>query len=272
MQEEARVDEMPAYQSYGQTSNGTTLRYLVDDDNPTSYGQVVEERTAGVETKYYIYGIQRTLLRDTGGKHYYIYDAHSGVRLLLNSVHEITDSWDYDAFGSVLARGGSTDNDFTYQAEFTEPISKLEYLRDRWLLRDSARFLTGDSFSGFADSPQTQHRFNYVAASPVDFIDPSGMCADPGGVGLRLCLDTFIPDAYVSVPVYIMSMGVMVFPYQYKGDDRGPSSDSDFGTSGFRTQHWVWNFATSNASSQFLAGITHRITDVVAPLWNGQTG
>jgi YD repeat-containing protein len=56
-------------------------------------------------------------MKDASGVHYYGYDAHSGVRLLTDASGMVTDTWDYDAFGNVLSRTGTTANAFLYRGE-----------------------------------------------------------------------------------------------------------------------------------------------------------
>src|SRR5207245_6413734 len=115
-------------------------------------------------------------------------------------------------------------------------------LRARWMDPATGRFITRDVFEGGIASPRTLHGYGFVANNPVNFADPSGYCEDPGGPGLRLCLETFIPDAVAVVPVYQSTMGIITVPYVFAGDNRGPSSDSG---AAFRTRHLVQRFGTA---------------------------
>jgi len=74
------------------TVDGLTTTYLIDSENPTRYTQIVEERMSGIAQKSYVYGLQRISSRDSTGLHYYGYDAHSGVRLLIYATGNATDS------------------------------------------------------------------------------------------------------------------------------------------------------------------------------------
>ena len=85
--------------------HGSTVRSsAIDSENPTGYTQIAEESVSGAALKSYVYGPQRVSMKDGSGIHYCGYDAHSGVRLLLNSSGNVTDTWEYDAFGNLIGR------------------------------------------------------------------------------------------------------------------------------------------------------------------------
>jgi RHS repeat-associated protein len=66
------------------------------------------------------------------------------------------------AFGAPA--GGWTSN-FTlprrYTGELQDPDSRLTYIRARWYQPGLGRFLTRDSFGGYAFNPQSQNRYAY---------------------------------------------------------------------------------------------------------------
>jgi len=81
----------------------------------------------------------------------------------------------------------------------------LFYYRARYYHPTLGRFLSEDPIGiagGF-------NFYAYVGNSPISYADPSGLCVDPGGQGLRYCIDSFIADATVR--------GVG------RGDNRGPN-------------------------------------------------
>jgi RHS repeat-associated protein len=156
------------------TAQGVTTTYLIDDQTPAGYTQIAEERISGAMQKSYVYGPQRIAMKDAAGLHYYVYDAHSGVRLLLDGSGNVTDSYDYDAFGNVIGRTGSADNSFTYRGEHMDSALGLQYLRARWMDPGKGRFATRDSWQGRADVVETLHSYGYARASPVDYVDETG--------------------------------------------------------------------------------------------------
>jgi RHS repeat-associated protein len=158
------------------TVGGVTTTYLIDDQTPAGYTQIAEERVSRAVTKSYVYGPQRISMRDSSGLHYYGYDAHSGVRLLMDGSGAVTDSWDYDAFGSVIARTGTTDNALTYRGEQVDSSLGLQYLRARWMDPGKGRFWTRDRFQEDSDSGPRLNKYEYVVQDPVDKSDPTGYC------------------------------------------------------------------------------------------------
>jgi RHS repeat-associated protein len=163
-------------QLVSKTAGGVTTTYLIDSENPTGYTQIAEERVGGVAQKSYVYGPQRITMRDGSGLHYYGYDAHSGVRLLLDGSGNVTDTWDYDAFGNVVARTGSTANSFTYRGEQMDSALGLEYLRARWMDPAKGRFATRDPWQGTLQQPSSLNQFMYATDDPLLHPDPAGLC------------------------------------------------------------------------------------------------
>ena len=102
------------------TASGTvTTQYLVDDLNPAGYPQVLDELTgpigSGAVQRTYTYGLQR-ISQDqytTGWVlSYYQYDGGGSVRQLTNSIGQVTDSYEYDAFGNSFTKQGATSNNY----------------------------------------------------------------------------------------------------------------------------------------------------------------
>ena len=160
------------------TVNGVTTRYLVDDLNPTGYAQVVEEVTAGAVTRQYTYGLQRInetqQIANAWIPTFYGYDGGGTVRLLTDSTGTVTDTYDYDAWGNEVNTTGSTPNNYLYRGEQYDSDLGLYYLRARYLDTLTGRFLTRDPAQGTIQIPQTLHKYLYVGANPMRFVDPTG--------------------------------------------------------------------------------------------------
>ena len=156
------------------TCTGPYSTYLIDDATPTGYAQVAEENLGGALSKVYAYGLQRISMRDSAaGVHYYGYDAHSGVRLLTDASGAVTDTWDYDAFGNLISRTGTTANDFTYRGEQMDPTLGFQYLRARWMDPSRGRFLTADRRASLA-TVLGSGLYRYGGCNPVNRVDASG--------------------------------------------------------------------------------------------------
>src|SRR5207245_1672538 len=81
----------------------TATAYLIDEDNPTGYAQIVEERVGGSLTKALVFGSQLVSQRQKSNgnwtRSFYVYDGHGDVRLLADENGVVSDAYDYDAFG-----------------------------------------------------------------------------------------------------------------------------------------------------------------------------
>ncbi|MBU6399281.1 MAG: hypothetical protein KGS61_03100, partial [Verrucomicrobia bacterium] len=175
------------------TTNTLTTYYLLDDLNPTGYPQVLEE-LGGVNeplttdngpltlVRLYTYGTslisQDQFLTNQWIANFYGFDAHGSVRFLTDVLGQVTDTYDYDAFGNLLAQAAvgavPTPNLYRFAGEQWDPDLGLYYLRARYLDPTSGRFWTMDPFEGSPTDPSTLHKYAYCANNPVNRLDPSG--------------------------------------------------------------------------------------------------
>ncbi|MET0625293.1 MAG: VWA domain-containing protein [Pyrinomonadaceae bacterium] len=160
------------------TAGGVTTRYLVDTQSPTGYAQVVEEVVGGETVRAYTYGLDLVSqsLRTEGGwaTSFYGYDGQGSVRYLTDSAGVVTDTYDYDAFGNLVAQTGSTPNNYLFRGEQFDADLGAYFLRARYYDQRRGRFLSADTFEGFADEPLSLHKYLYANADPVNNSDPSG--------------------------------------------------------------------------------------------------
>ena len=170
------------------TVGGVTTRYLVDDQNATGYSQVLEEIVNGEVQKQYTYGhkilSQRQKIDGVWTTSFYSMDAHGSVRQLTNTDGVVTDTYEYDAFGKLISQTGSTPNVYLFAGERFDPDLGLYYLRARHYNADRGRFTSTDPFAGWVEDPLSTHKYLYVHADPVNFIDPLGLSAatEEGGL------------------------------------------------------------------------------------------
>jgi RHS repeat-associated protein len=167
-------------------TNAVTTLYLVDELNPSGYAQVLEELTsvnAGqpVLTAAYAYGhnlISQT--RFTPNSHlptaisYYGYDGHNNVRYLTDANGVLTDTYDYDANGNLIAATGSTENYYLFTGEQFDMDLGLYYLRARYHNPDTGRFWNMDSFEGNGSDPASLHKYTYCQNNSPNAHDLSG--------------------------------------------------------------------------------------------------
>jgi RHS repeat-associated protein len=159
---------------------GQTKSYLIDDRNPTGYAQVVEEIVNGSGNHTYTYGHdlisqdQVDPLSNTWHATFYAYDGHGNVRFLTNESGQVTDTYVYDAFGTLITATGTTTNRYLYTGEQFDPNLGLYYLRARLMNPLTGRFWSMDTYLGLRDDPQSIHKYLYAASDPSNKLDPSG--------------------------------------------------------------------------------------------------
>ena len=167
---------------------------------------IVREITAGTVADY-VNGprIDEPLLRtQTGGASYYAADPLGNVLALTTGSGNIATEYTYTPFGEALASGGATDNPLQYTGRENDGLG-LYYLRNRYYDPKLGRFISEDPVGLAAGDLNV---YAYARGNPLAFRDPFGLCVDPGGPGLRYCIDAYIEDKSVRV------IGA--------GDDRGP--------------------------------------------------
>jgi RHS repeat-associated protein len=204
------------------TVAGVTTASLIDDLTPTGYPQVVREDfyngTGPRElTHRYYYGLERlSEARDffPGSRQYiyYVYDGHGSVRALTDQSGAVTDTYDYDAFGTLLHSTGTTYNNFLFAGEQFDPDLGLYYNRARYLNTSTGRFWTMDTDEGDDDEPTSLHKYLYSEADPVDNIDPSGNQIDAiGALGVSETLDS-LPQLNVESILNLVNGGIDKVP------------------------------------------------------------
>lgn len=169
------------------TNNPTTnnsVHYLQDTNNHTGYAQIVEELSDGSVYALNVPGhdlLHTTQLTNNPitnnpewSTHHYLYDGLGSVRALTNDQGQITDTFDYDAFGNLLTSTGDTPNAYLYTGERFDPDLGFYYLRARYHDTNLGRFHTLDTYEGRNGEPMTLHKYLYTHADPVNNTDPSG--------------------------------------------------------------------------------------------------
>jgi RHS repeat-associated protein len=105
---------------------------------------------------------------------FYGYDGHGSVRYLTATNAAVTDTYDYDAFGTLIAQSGITPNNYLYCGEQFDADLGLYYSRARYLNADSDRFWTMDESEGSQADPLALHKYLYAQSDPVNGVDRTG--------------------------------------------------------------------------------------------------
>jgi RHS repeat-associated protein len=131
------------------------------------------ETVNGVVQRQYTYGLQliseSQFVNNAWTPSFYETDGTGSVRQLTNSAGQITDTYDYDAFGNEVNSTGTTPNNYLYRGEQYDADLSLYYLRARYYNPTNGRFLNVDP-----QASEGQRRYQYAAADPVDGMDPTG--------------------------------------------------------------------------------------------------
>ena len=184
-----------------ETVAGVTTSYLVADQNLTGYAQVMDELQGGVVSRTYSYGLslinEQQSVAGAPTTSFYGFDGHGSVRFLTSSTGAITDTYDYDAFGSLIASTGSTPNNYRFAGEQFDPLLGIYYNRARYYDQRQGRFWSMDKHRVLPSDPATIHRFSYTRANPVNRHDRSGL-DDLGEISVSESIDETLET--VSVP------------------------------------------------------------------------
>jgi RHS repeat-associated protein len=160
--------------------NGDGLRdALTFDSNTTTFTWDVNRSIPQVlddETYQYLYGLGRIAQVGASETHYYLSDGLGSTLALTDEAGDIVNTYDYDVFGAPRAESGSQANDFTFAGEQVDGSTGLQYLRARYYDPEAGRFLSRDPLSGIVGLPSSQNRYPYVLSSPINLLDPSGLC------------------------------------------------------------------------------------------------
>ncbi|MFC1570012.1 RHS repeat-associated core domain-containing protein, partial [bacterium] len=155
------------------TINGQIINFLVDKN--CEFSQVIEERDGSDNLiVQYIHGLDLIAQNRSNVLSYFLYDGQHSTRQLSDGLAAVTDKYTYDAFGLLLQRTGSTQNDYMYTGEQYDPNVGFYYLRARYYNPKVGRFTTVDLWKGSIYDPVSLHKYIYCNNDPVDFVDWSG--------------------------------------------------------------------------------------------------
>jgi RHS repeat-associated protein len=148
-------------------------RYLLD--TVQSFAQVLSEYVNGDRQVSYVYGkdlISQTRATNTN---YYLVDGLGSTRVLIDGQGNVTNAYNYEAFGELLNSTGSGENSYLFAGEQFDVGLGDYYLRDRFYNTDSGRFTRRDNYEGEINSPLTLHKYIYTHNSPINGTDPTGL-------------------------------------------------------------------------------------------------
>jgi RHS repeat-associated protein len=118
--------------------------------------------------------------------------------------------------------GSLSPNTFQFTARENDGDG-LYYYRARYYSPARQRFINQDPI-GFAGGLNV---YAYANNNPLGLRDPFGLCSDPGGAGIRYCIQAYIPEP--------QALGI------YAGDDRQHTCSDPTGTKNYRAFQWITN-------------------------------
>lgn len=155
--------------------DGMTNYYLVDEENPSEYAQVMEEHQGTSLINFYNYGISLiSQVQPALATNYYGCDGHGSVRFLTREIGSVTDTYTYDAYGQIIGGAASTPNNYLYGGQQFDSDLELYYIRARYLDTDLGRFWSRDSYEGNSEDPLSLHKYLYCEGNPISRIDLDG--------------------------------------------------------------------------------------------------
>jgi RHS repeat-associated protein len=146
------------------TAGGTTTGYVWDVGSSLP---VILQETAGEQTTYYVYGLDLIASVTGGTPTYYLTDGLGSTTELADNSGDVSDTYTYDAFGSIRTHTGTSANEFTFTGEQMDGTG-LQYLRARYYDPAIGRFITQDPLASI-------QRYAYVGSNPLRFTDPLGL-------------------------------------------------------------------------------------------------
>jgi RHS repeat-associated protein len=157
-----------------QSVDGVTTEYALDLN--AGLTQVLSD----AENTYF-YGLSR-LGQEATDKEYFLGDVLGSVRQMVDSAGDVTLEISYTPFGEVLSSSGSGASIYGYSGEVTDE-NGLVYLRARYYLPESGRFVTRDTWFGNYNHPFSMNKYVYSYNDSSTYTDPSGHSAWVGEGG-----------------------------------------------------------------------------------------
>jgi len=130
------------------TGPPTVTEFLVDPSGSLSRIIAETDHTGNLIAQY-VRGVDDLLsvIRPTETRFYHA-DGLGSIRFLTDESGNVTDSYEYTAFGEQLQHVGTDPQPYQFAGGPFEPNSRVHYNRTRWLDSSVGRFLSADTFRG----------------------------------------------------------------------------------------------------------------------------
>ncbi|MGC4073745.1 MAG: RHS repeat-associated core domain-containing protein [Nibricoccus sp.] len=146
------------------------IKYVVD---PNSDLNRVFIRKNGSEITYYVWGLGLSYEVKGSSTHVYHVNHQGSTVALTDDAGTVTDRFEYEPFGKLTYRSGTTSTPFQLHGSFgvmTDP-NGLVYMKSRYYHTSLKRFINADP-SGFGGG---SNAYAFAANSPLLYSDPTGL-------------------------------------------------------------------------------------------------
>src|SRR5262249_32603065 len=110
----------------------------------------------------------------TEGRSFYLFDALGSPVDLVNPDGSLRERNQYDAWGEVRSRVGSSWSPFGFTGHELDSESGFYYAKARFYDAEMGRFLSQDPVDGVANNPPSLNKYLYAFDDPTVYTDPSG--------------------------------------------------------------------------------------------------
>ncbi len=240
-----------------------TTRYQVD--NNRSLSQVLAEFTSdGTITASYTYADDLISMTRDGQTYWYHFDGLGSTRMLTDSTGAVTDTYDYDAFGSLIARTGTTENPFLFTGQQFDANSGFYHLRARYYSANSGRFISSDPYAGDVFAPKTLHKYIYAECDPVEKTDPTGMMTLGETAQVLAIGATVASIGYILSTAAIARHKKIPFKNQYSWKDHVTTT-----LAGGTSAVWIEGAAVSVGGAIVINAVVSSVQGPVTAYWKG---
>jgi RHS repeat-associated protein len=147
------------------TRNTVAFTYSGQGADPIADGTTKITRTPdGTAISTLVAGAARTAITNTHGDHVAAIDGTGNVSNTRN----------YEPFGTVTASTGSGAPTIGYQSDWTDPSTANVWMGARFYSPGLASFMSRDTYSGQLSSPVSLNRYTYANNNPLTYSDPTG--------------------------------------------------------------------------------------------------
>lgn len=147
------------------------------NDVTTQNTQVLMEYSNESGITAYTYGNERLSYETNGVNYKYNYDGRGSVTNLLDNNNTSVVEYNYQPFGETEILGtkaNELENTYQFNAESTDALTGLQYLRARYYNSKTGRFTSADTYLGEITDPLSRNLYLYTKNDPVNYVDPSG--------------------------------------------------------------------------------------------------